>query len=233
MIPCREFDHEDTALALLTDAYKGRTNIEGILKAIARQFQDLEDATWQVIQSRGLGVATTFEPTSDDGCCECPAPDMSDAEEITIVLDAADAQLDVIGKLVGERRDGRSDADFLVGIRTRIKINYSAGRTTDILDVLALLQEQDPFPTFNYYEFYPAGFVVEQTNQNTAGLVETARTIKGLRAAGVRGQFYYFTEEIDQFTFAPSSSDVDDDTMGFDDEGNPDPSGGLMGVIET
>jgi hypothetical protein len=51
---------------------------------------------------------------------------------------ATGAQLDALGKLVGERRIGRNDTDYRTGIRIRIRVNRSKGRTVDVIDVAML-----------------------------------------------------------------------------------------------
>lgn len=52
---------------------------------------------------------------------------------------AVGVQLDQIGYLVGEYRQGRSDEDFRLGIKLRIAINNSSGTVEDIISVLQLL----------------------------------------------------------------------------------------------
>lgn len=49
--------------------------------------------------------------------------------------------LDRLGRVVGESRRGRSDADFRRGVRVRILINRSSGRVRDLAAVARLLEE--------------------------------------------------------------------------------------------
>lgn len=55
------------------------------------------------------------------------------------ILDAATgAQLDLLGRIVNEIRRGRSDADYRVGIRIKVIVLRSKGRTIDVISVAAL-----------------------------------------------------------------------------------------------
>jgi len=51
---------------------------------------------------------------------------------------AVGAQLDTLGRLVGEQRRGRSNEEFRIGIRIKIRVNRSKGRIVDIIDVASL-----------------------------------------------------------------------------------------------
>jgi hypothetical protein len=65
-------------------------------------------------------------------------------------------QLDVIGRVVGEQRKGRTDAQYRAILRLVIRARRSQGRTTDVLDVLTLSGFD-----FSYREHFPAGFRAE------------------------------------------------------------------------
>lgn len=128
MIPVKLTDHVARGLAKLTDQFRGRPVIEAILSSYLHQIQLLEDATWKVIECRILSADTVGD------------------------------QLDQIGKLVGEAREGRSDADYFPAIALRIKINRSDGRAEDILQVAAL--KILDVAAFEYSEGYPAGWMI-------------------------------------------------------------------------
>lgn len=67
-----------------------------------------------------------------------------------ILDDAVDAQLDTLGKLVGEKRAGRDNDRYRASIRVRIRVNRSKGRAEDILQVARLL---DASATYLEYRF--------------------------------------------------------------------------------
>jgi hypothetical protein len=71
--------------------------------------------------------------------------------------DATNAVLDLIGKLVGEARNGHSDADYRKFIRVRLATNRSRGLRSDYIRIVALL-----FPTAKI-EVRATGATVEIT----------------------------------------------------------------------
>lgn len=70
------------------------------------------------------------------------------------VLDAAAGQqLDGIGEIVGETRNGRGDAEYKSALDVRIKINISSGTPETMIDVMASLTNSTHI---NFIEQYPA-----------------------------------------------------------------------------
>lgn len=96
---------------------------------------------------------------------------------------AADAQLDTLGKIVGEPRNGLGDPAYRVRVRVRILINRSFGTAPDIINVL---RTADPAP-FHYVRYGTAAF---QINYDAPPALATAgqlsRFIRQARPAGVR-----------------------------------------------
>lgn len=70
-------------------------------------------------------------------------------------------QLDVLGKIVGERRDGSMDPDYRLRIRARIRANLSSGTVEDIYKVFRALLGAAVAMTavFTWMDSYPAMFV--------------------------------------------------------------------------
>jgi hypothetical protein len=95
------------------------------------------------------------------------------------VTDAVGAQLDVIGNLVGEQREGREDEPYRQAILLRISINRSDGTPPVILDILNLISGS-PIP--NLFEHFPASFHAYVDRGASHNL---ARTLKEVSAAGV------------------------------------------------
>lgn len=54
MIPDKILDHEGDALELLTEQFKGRPVVEGLLKVFASRAQGIEDTVWATIEARLL-----------------------------------------------------------------------------------------------------------------------------------------------------------------------------------
>ncbi len=73
-----------------------------------------------------------------------------------LVDDAYGASLDLIGRIVGEGRDGRADPGYRVRIKARIRVNQSFGLPSDLLAVCALLDDA----LFTYRRTPPAAYVI-------------------------------------------------------------------------
>jgi hypothetical protein len=56
-----------------------------------------------------------------------------------LIDNAKDVQLDMVGRIVGELREGRDDDFYRVCIYARVRINRSRGNVDDVLAVLALI----------------------------------------------------------------------------------------------
>lgn len=73
--------------------------------------------------------------------------DLEDLSENLLLQRSVDTaigvQLDQVGLLVGEVRNGRSDEDFRQAIKLRIAINTSRGTVEDIIQVINLLYGED------------------------------------------------------------------------------------------
>jgi hypothetical protein len=91
--------------------------------------------------------------------------------------------IDLIGRIVGEARDGRADPGFRVRVKAREVINRSQGRTNDVLTMLRLL---DP-ATFTITDTPPAAFVVTMSAapSGAATSTEMASLVGECRAAGI------------------------------------------------
>ena len=102
-------------LARLTGAYINQPNIRAWLMAILTEVQVLEDATFSVYSGRIL----------------------ANAQQLT--LPATNPVFDSLGSLVGQKREGLSDAQYVTAIRLRVAVNRSTGRTTDWSRFAAIL----------------------------------------------------------------------------------------------
>jgi hypothetical protein len=124
--------------------------------------------------------------------------------------DAYGKSLDMIGRIVGEARDGRADPGYRVRIRARIRVNQSFGQPQDLLAVCALL---DP-ANFKYTRTPPAAYVITAdailTGHATAG--ELAGLLGETEPLGVGGMVTLWSH-VDGFILADT---VDDTVTGSD-----------------
>lgn len=127
---------------------------------------------------------------------------------------AADAQLDTLGAIVGEKREGRTDAAYRVAIRARIAINLATGTPNEVLDIMrAVVGEPGEL-----FENDTAAFLyrVVATMPDTATAELYAAVLRSISPAGVRSIFQYGIEEISFQFDGPDGTGFDQDG-GFED----------------
>lgn len=94
-------------------------------------------------------------------------------------------QLEGLGLIVGEPRNGRDDDEYRVALRVRIAVNRSNGKPEEILNVLDLIFSGALDAQVR--EYYPASFTIDLHNPavapNTADVV--VRFLRDAKPAGV------------------------------------------------
>lgn len=89
---------------------------------------------------------------------------------------ASGAQLESLGALVGESRLGRSDSDYRLAIRLRVRVNRSKGRTVDVIDVATLAADGAEVTYLEYPVLQFHVGIYGQTGENyIAGLLSETR----------------------------------------------------------
>ncbi|MEY4581290.1 MAG: hypothetical protein RL701_5993 [Pseudomonadota bacterium] len=97
---------------------------------------------------------------------------------------AVGAQLDRLGAIVGEPRNGRSDSRYRLWIRARARVNRSAGRPDDSLQVARLLIESDA--TVEYVDIPDRDAEMEiRISGSSLDMTEIAAILDAVRPAGV------------------------------------------------
>jgi len=97
------------------------------------------------------------------------------------VLDYAEGQqLDDLGVIVGQPREGRSDEDYKFAIRVRIRVNRSQGKAEDVIQVARLLSSVS-----TYVEYFPLGWEVSIYNILNSG--DVIRLLTETKAASSYG----------------------------------------------
>lgn len=99
---------------------------------------------------------------------------------------AAGDQLDGLGAIVGETRDGRADEVYRTAVRVRVAVNRSNGRAEDLLNILSLAFGASVDTWLR--EYPPAAIVIDIRNPavtpNTPGSL--IRFLRDAKAGGVR-----------------------------------------------
>lgn len=150
------------------------------------------------------------------------------------VATAVGAQLDVIGSIVDETRNGRSDVDYRAGILAKIQQNQSGGRIEDVLAAISALIPtqlleivQNPLTPAQFYLN-----IVTAYDPFTEVLMEDLlKVLLAVKAAGVEvALFWSFVAESNTFTFATGTTPQGSTVLGYADETQTD-GGFYRGVI--
>lgn len=92
-------------------------------------------------------------------------------------------QLDTIGEIVGESRNGRSDSNYLLAIQLKIRLNTSAGKVNSIVEYV---KDKTNSGTVRWVESYPAGVIIYVDGDATISNFDTViQGVKALLPAGV------------------------------------------------
>lgn len=187
----RILDHTRAALDRLAEQYKGKPLLEGVIRVLSTRVQKAEDVLWQLFLQ------------------------MRDIDN------AEGAQLDVIGKIVGQPRDGSLDPEYRKRIRARIRANKSHGTPPDLMAVFDVLWEG--LYTYRYVPQYQAGFAWRILDPVTDGLINLyLGFLRDAKSAAVRGILeWQYHADADTFSFA------DGPGLGFGDASDPDVGGRL------
>lgn len=123
---------------------------------------------------------------------------------------ATDAQLDVIGRVVGEPRDGLDDAAYRRFIRARLSVNLSQGERERLKDIVRATAGTDDV---QFVPNYPAAFVVYYlTRTPLSASVRNRIKAMLLDATGSGIGLDLVEADEDYFGFAE-----DDAALGFDE----------------
>lgn len=145
--------HCEAGKALLIAQYRGKPRIAALLCSYLDRVQAVDDAT-ATLYEHGLSLET-----------------------------AQGVHLDLIGKIVREARDGRTDEAYRRGLRVRVLVNRSQGRIRDLIGIAALYEGDGV--TIRIREYQPARVVVYM-----GGIVSTDpdglhKRLRQAKAAGV------------------------------------------------
>lgn len=108
------------------------------------------------------------------------------------VDDSFGAQLDGIGRIVGEARAGANDEDYRPRLKARIRLNLSSGTVPDIVAIFQLLAAEPR--TVAFVAQYPAAFVLRVFGSASADAAALTKILRAAAAAGVRAIFEYLND---------------------------------------
>lgn len=126
-------------------------------------------------------------------------------------------QLDGIGQIVGQPREGIDDATYRFRLKARILLNASSGTIPEILQIFDLLVASDQNVALT--EYFPASFLLTvggDSGTTAARARELLRILNEATAGGVGRQLIYSTDSDDNtFTFSDDDTTPTSTTQGF------------------
>lgn len=129
---------------------------------------------------------------------------------------AVGEQLDVLGKIVGQPKQGRDDETYRLWISARTLVSRSSGTTEEII---AIVKKLVGGATVRLDDYYPAAFTVSVLSGTDAvSGAQIAQLVQLAKAAGVQFFFVWQTDLWpDAFMFSPLLGvPVLDSPHGFD-----------------
>lgn len=146
----------------------------------------------------------------------------SDIFTKTIFLQSEGEQLDRIGLILNQPRQGLSDLDYKTVLIGKIAEYNSEGTPEDLINIYSILTDAQQI---QYEEIYPANFRLHATNANPIGtLLQVSKSLERAKPAGVGSSATVSTAN-------PFVFEGDPDGNGFDDFLNPGAGGELSSII--
>jgi hypothetical protein len=140
------------------------------------------------------------------------------------LLNASGAQLDLIGAVVGQAREGATDSEYRVLINVRIGTNISEGEIPRVISVFKLLTGSDYVHLINLQEgSIQLMTTVDFADQDEVNLVYI--NMQKVVAGGVRIDHILCADPTEAFAYAGSNADAPG--LGYDDGAG---SGGLYAI---
>ncbi len=122
---------------------------------------------------------------------------------------ATGAQLDVLGRVLGQPREGRADANYVLWLRARMLLNLGSGRPEDLLAIFSAVVQGST--GLQLEEQFPASIVLRIGSASTVDPAQAAAILQLAKAGGVKAVLESATS-IDTTSFA-----MDPNGAGFDD----------------
>lgn len=147
----------EESLTLLLAQYQDSPRLKSLICSFIERLQELETAT--------IAVHTNV---------------------LNIELAAGD-NLDLLGKVIGESRDGRTDALYRNALRVRVLINISDGKIEQLIDIVRLYEQMDLVPgsRVEIKEIQPARLEVRVITTPVNPPQEVDKRLRQAKAGGV------------------------------------------------
>ena len=114
---------------MLTGPFPTLPTIVGFLKSFLQQKQTMENALFPVLAARALATATVYTLV--------PLPGVASA--VVTGVPTFNSVFDVIGRIIGQPRQGLNDHDYRSILYLKVAVNRSGARVTDWSGIAAIL----------------------------------------------------------------------------------------------
>jgi len=112
-------------------------------------------------------------------------------------------QLDRIGEIVGQKREGKDDEEYRLFIYARIGINISTGKIEELLFIWRFITKAN---LIYLMEIFPAGIAIGTSNEIDSNLIDAVfDLLEKVSAAGVAVDHVTAFEEDNAFAFDDSN----------------------------
>lgn len=139
-------------------------------------------------------------------------------EKRSDILTAIFAQLDNLGRLLAEPRDGAGDLDYRERLKAKIRVLRSSGTAPNLIKVFKLLL---PNNNIIFEQLGGAGFILNIGQVNAAFVPIYIRFVRQAKSGGINAQLIYTTSDpAIAFTFSANPDPtvlVIDAAKGFGD----------------
>ena len=173
--------HTDDAQKNLISQFRRRADFDAWIGALVQELIDLEVAAFEVLDGT-LTVGST-----------------------------AGANQDVLGRLVGVEREGRSDADYDLRIAAQILLNISSGTIEQVIAIVEAMIGTTP--VVEVTEDFPAEFDVTIDDTSVSNGDEVGSLVILAKPAGVFGSFRFF-DGAPEFRFDTAGKGLDQGKLG-------------------
>jgi hypothetical protein len=117
----------------------------------------------------------------------------SDILTETALGNASGAQLDLLGAIVGEERNGRSDLQYATAINAQIRLLRSEGTIEDVIDLITAIVGELQVDIVEYYPAKFAATIDEAIDPDEVDVGAMGALIASGKPAGVGMSLIYFT----------------------------------------
>ena len=146
---------------------------------------------------------------------------------LSMIPNATGEQLDVLGRIVGELRRGRSDTEYTIAISARITINKTNATIEDLIFVLLAAIDRD----YEINNLGGAALLIRAVDAlSTLEATALKQVIDDARGGGVRADLIYsLVDDAATFTFASGDVEEPSTTQGLSNDAGT--SGGAFADV--